>query len=177
MGNLRLSLANTTNKLFLPRSVPNRCGLFLSLTHTIGCNLGMVHNVNPLVHILKLTRHPSRPALASRDTMYYGASTIKNKDAYLIICTVTLVPPTPIQPRPLVHTSFGLNDASMSALTTPPEFDDVLESRRFAREKLAAAIRIFAHLGLDHNIVRLIFLISCIANYSYHLTGWTTQHP
>jgi hypothetical protein len=157
MGNLRLSLATITNKLFLKRSVPNRVGLFYSLTHTIGSNLGMVHNVKPLVHILKLTRRLSRLALASRDTMYYGASTIKNKDAYLIVCTVALVPPTPIPTCPLVHISFGLNDASMYSFTTPPRFDDVLKGRQYAREKLAAAVRIVAHLGLDHNIVRVIF--------------------
>jgi hypothetical protein len=116
----------------------------------------MVHGVNHW-YTSKLTRHPSRPAFASRDAMYYKATAIKNSDAFLIICTVTLVPPTPIPPRPLVHTSFGFDIASMSSLTTPPEFDDVLEARRYTREKLAAAVRIFAHLGLDHNIVRLIF--------------------
>jgi hypothetical protein len=113
-----------------------------------------------LVHFEKLTGYHSRPALAPKDTIYYQASAIKDKDACLIICRVTLVPPTPISPRPLVHTSFGLNDASMAFLTTPPTFDDVVEERRYAREKLAAAIRIFAHLGLDDNIVRLIFLLA-----------------
>jgi hypothetical protein len=45
----------------------------------------------------------------------------------------------------------------MSSLTTPPKFDDVFEGRQYAREKLAAAVRIFADRGLDHTIVRLIY--------------------
>jgi len=62
-------------------------------------------------------------------------------------------PPTPVPRPPLSYTSFEFENASMSSLTTPPKFDDILEGRQYVREKLAAAVRIFAQHGLDHHIV------------------------
>ena len=52
--------------------------------------------------------------------------------------------------------SFGFEKGDLAALSTPPKFDDVEEEKRYLKERLALACRIFAQYGLDHHVVRFI---------------------
>lgn len=48
--------------------------------------------------------------------------------------------------------SFDMGKGEMAALTSPPVFTDKLEERAYLKERLCAAIRIFADQGYDHTI-------------------------
>lgn len=50
---------------------------------------------------------------------------------------------------------FEMGKGEMAALTQPPHFapDDFEGQRAYLKERLAASLRIFAHLGYDHHVV------------------------
>lgn len=45
----------------------------------------------------------------------------------------------------------------MAALTKPPTFTDVDEERAYLKERLCAAMRIFAAEKFDHGVVSLVW--------------------
>jgi hypothetical protein len=69
--------------------------------------------------------------------------------------------------------SFGFEKGDLAALSTPPKFDDVEEEKRYLKERLALACRIFAQYGLDHHVVRFI---PCSEFYA-HLAPVTVGTP
>ncbi|KAM0754178.1 class II aldolase/adducin domain-containing protein [Meredithblackwellia eburnea MCA 4105] len=55
--------------------------------------------------------------------------------------------------HPGENSGFDFGGASeLGKLTQPPTFANVQEERKYLLEKLAAALRIFAHLGFDHHV-------------------------
>ncbi len=68
------------------------------------------------------------------------------------------VKPAPVGTRQDGDTeSFGFEKGDLAALSTPPKFDDIEEEKRYLKERLALACRIFAQYGLDHHVVRCLF--------------------
>lgn len=53
---------------------------------------------------------------------------------------------------------FGFEKGDLAALATPPKFDNLDDEKRYLKERLALACRIFAQYGLDHHVVRSPFL-------------------
>ena len=49
---------------------------------------------------------------------------------------------------------FDFGSGGLAALTQPPTFTTVEAERAYLKERLVAAIRIFAHEGFDHTVVR-----------------------
>ena len=65
-------------------------------------------------------------------------------------------------------------------LCTPPKFETIAEDRAYLKERLAAAFRIFAKLGLDYGIVRyhthfLVFLIPSTSPPSAWAWRWASD--
>ncbi|GAA5883167.1 hypothetical protein JCM3774_006863 [Rhodotorula dairenensis] len=47
---------------------------------------------------------------------------------------------------------FGFEKGDLAALSTPPQFDNLDDEKRYLKERLALACRIFAQYGLDHHV-------------------------
>jgi len=53
---------------------------------------------------------------------------------------------------------FGFGKGDLAALVVPPKFDSVDAEKKYLKERLALACRIFAQYNLDHHVCVLVLL-------------------